>query len=165
MTLPVILVLLFAVGVYWFMTQVLPEQRKQSLLRLGLADGILERLNAAREEMGLVPLDMDDDLMAVAENKATHQLLTGQDDEGWDYPSRFDGMFGQSLLMEALLAGPAIAMAERICRERDLLDAEWGRCGIGVAGAQSSSQVVVAIVVCREAWDPAGATEEFALGF
>jgi len=145
MTLPIILVLLFAVAVYWFMTQVMPEQRKYSLLRPALADGFLERLNEQREAQGLPALEVDDDLMAVAENKATHQLLTGDDELGWNYPHSFEGMFGRSLLMETLLMGPATHITKRLANESDLFDREWLRCGPGVAGAQSPGQAVVAL--------------------
>jgi hypothetical protein len=79
-------------------------------------------------------------------------------------------MFGKSLLMEVLLEGHATAMPERLARQRDLFDGEWIRCGIGVAGGQSGT-VAVALVLCREAWEPLPATaanrsiaERFVLG-
>ena len=37
--------------------------------------------------------------MIVAENKASHQILTGETEEGWDYPAEYRHMFGQSLLL------------------------------------------------------------------
>src|SRR5579884_3072005 len=144
----VVLVALFiAVAAYWTVTQILPERRQESLLRKGLADGFLDHINARRHAEGLVRLEMDEELMQVAERKASHQFVTGRTEEGWDYPRAFSDMFGQSLLMEMLLEGPATTMPERLLRQRDLLDAEWISCGIGVAGAQSDS-VVVTLVLC-----------------
>jgi hypothetical protein len=55
--------------------------------------------------------------------------------------------------MEMLLEGHSTAMPERLARQRDLFDGEWIRCGIGVAGGQTS-RVAVALVLCREAWEP-----------
>lgn len=167
----VLLFLLFVIlVVYWTMTQILPERRRISLLRPGLAGGLLEALNDRRHQQGLVMLEMDTDLMQVAENKATHQVLTNVTEDGWDYPSAYHGMFGRSLLMEMLFSGPAGDIGERLSRQRDLFDAEWLRCGIGVAGG-ASGQVVVALVVCREAWAPVAEAEthrpfaeRFALG-
>lgn len=153
MSLAALFVLLFIIAVYWFLTQVLPERRRVSLLRPGLAEGLLERINERRHERGLPRLEMEEGLMVVAENKATHQILTGLDDEGWEYPSEYAEMFGQSLLMEALVAGPPSAMADRLLRQKDMFDGEWIRCGIGVAGG-TSSQVVVALILCREPWNP-----------
>jgi len=97
---------------------------------------------------------MEEGLMLVAESKATHQVLTGRDDEGWEYPDDYHGMFGRSLLMETLLKGPSTTMPDRLLRMRDLFDGEWIRCGIGVAGS-ASGQVVVALILCREPWEPA----------
>lgn len=156
MSLIVLFLALVALFIYWAMTQILPERRRDSLLRPALADGLLDTLNDKRHAMGLSLLEMDDDLMVVAENKATHQFLTGVETEGWDYPSSFNGLFGRSLLIEVLLTGPAAVMGERLARQRDIFDGEWVTCGIGVAGGQSG-QVVVAIVLCREAWEMAGA--------
>lgn len=152
MSLALLCILLCAIAVYWVMTQILPERRRVSLLRPGLADGLLEHINERRHADGLPILEPDDDLMMVAENKATHQLLTGQSDEGWDYPPQYAAMFGRSLLMEALIIGPATAMSERLARQSELFDGEWISCGLGVAGG-TSGQIVVAIVVCREAWE------------
>jgi hypothetical protein len=153
MSLAILFVLLFVIAIYWFMTQVLPERQRVSLLRPALADGLLERINERRHDDGLPLLEMEEGLMVVAENKAAHQVLTGKDDEGWDYPGEYAEMFGRSLLMEALVAGPAAAMADRLLRQRDVFDGEWIRCGIGVAGG-GSSQVVVALILCREPWEP-----------
>lgn len=156
MSLVLLFLALVALSTYWVMTQILPERRRDALLRPGLADGLLDTLNDKRHALGLPLLELDEDLMAVAENKATHQFLTGIETEGWDYPSSFNGMFGRSLLIEVLLTGPAAAMGERLARQRDVFDGEWVTCGIGVAGGQSG-QVVVALVLCREAWETAGA--------
>ncbi len=142
------------IGVYWFMTQIMPERRRVNLLRPSLADGFLAQLNEQRHAKGLPILELDEDLLVVAENKATHQFLTGVNEDGWEYPSQFAPMFGHSLLMETLLTGPATVMPEKLSRQRELFDGQWIRCGIGVAGGQSD-QVVVAMVVCREAWEPA----------
>ena len=54
--------------------------------------------------------------------------------------------------MEALLQGSAYKMNEKLAKQKDLFDGEWIRVGIGVAGGQSG-QVVVAMVLCREAWE------------
>jgi hypothetical protein len=144
--------LLLAVSVYWCVTQILPERRKSSLLRPGLAEGLVTRLNEKRRSMGLPLLELDEDLMDVAENKASHQLVTGRSEEGWEYPDEYSELFGRSLLMETLLSGPSSIMADRLLKQRDVLDGEWIRCGIGVAGG-TSSNVVVAMVLCREPWD------------
>jgi hypothetical protein len=145
--------LILAVSVYWCVTQVMPERRKESLLRPGLAEGLVASLNERRHRLGLPLLEMDEDLMEVAENKASHQLITGRSDEGWDYPSEYRNMFGRSLLMETLLTGPSSSMAERLGKQKDVLDGEWVRCGIGVAGG-TSTNVVVAMILCREPWEP-----------
>jgi hypothetical protein len=150
MSITVLFLLLFAVLVYWLFTQILPEKRKNSLLRPGLADGIVESLNSRRHDRGLPLLQIDGGLTEVAENKAIHQLMTDLDDEGWDYPGMYQEMFGRSLLMEALFMGPMASMVERIGRHRDVFDGEWIRCGIGVVGGQSG-HVVVALILCREA--------------
>lgn len=153
MSLAVLFVLLFVIAVYWFMTQIMPERQRLSLLRPALADGLLEKINDKRHDMGLPLLEMEEGLMIVAENKATHQIMTGRDDEGWDYPGEYADMFGQSLLMEALMAGPSVAMTDRLMRQRDIFEGDWIRCGIGVAGG-ASNQVVVALILCREPWEP-----------
>lgn len=153
MSLPILFVLLIVVAIYWFMTQILPERRQVSVLRPGIADGLFDAINHRRHEMGLPILEMEEGLMIVAENKATHQLMTGKSDEGWEYPQEYSQMFGHSLLMEALVMGPAEKMGERLERQRDIFDGEWIRCGIGVAGGKSG-HVVVALVLCREAWEP-----------
>jgi hypothetical protein len=153
MSVTLLFLLLFAVLVYWLMTQILPERRKNSLLRPGLGEGLVESLNERRHELGLPLLEMDEDLMVVAENKAVHQIMTGRADEGWEYPEGYDALFGQSLIMEALFSGPVATMVDRMARSRDVLDGEWIRCGIGVAGGQSG-QMVVALILCREAWEP-----------
>jgi hypothetical protein len=153
MSVAILFVLLFVIAVYWFMTQVLPERQRLSLLRPGLADGLLEKVNEKRHTMGLPVLEMEEGLMVVAENKATHQVMTGLDDQGWEYPDEYAEMFGRSLLMEALIAGPSSVMGDRLVRQRDIFDGEWIRCGIGVAGG-ASNQVVVALILCRESWEP-----------
>jgi hypothetical protein len=154
MSLAILFVLLFLIAVYWFVTQILPERQKGSLLRPSLADGLLEKINERRHSVGLPLLEMEEGLMVVAENKATHQIMTGESEEGWEYPEEYAGMFGQSLLMETLLVGPSASMPDRLFKHRDLFEGDWIRCGIGVAGG-SSSQVVVAMVLCREPWDTA----------
>jgi hypothetical protein len=146
--------LLLAVSVYWCVTQIMPEHRKSSLLRPGLAEGLVTSLNQKRHALGLPMLELDDDLMDVAEGKASHQLLTGRSDEGWEYPDEYADLFGRSLIMETLLTGPSTLMADRLLKQRDVLDGEWIRCGIGVAGG-TSANVVVALVLCREPWDMA----------
>lgn len=153
MSVVLLLLLVVVVSVYWFMTQVRPEHRKSALVRSGLSEGLLAHLNEQRHARGLPILELDDDLAIVAENKAVHQVMTGQSDDGWEYPEEYRGMFGRSLLMEALLAGPAETMADRLARQRDAFDGEWVRCGIGCAGGRSG-QVVVAVILCREAWEP-----------
>lgn len=154
MSLPILFVLLLAITVYWIMTQIMPERRRAALLRPGLADGLLDALNERRHERGIPLLELDEDLMRVAESKATHQLLTGVDEEGWEYPSSYAGMFGQSLLLEVMLTGRATSMSERLARQSDVFDGEWITCGIGVAGGQSD-RIILAMVLCREAWEPA----------
>lgn len=154
MSLTLLFILLFAIVLYWAITQVLPERRRTSLLRPGLADGILDAMNEKRQQRELPLLEWDDELAAVAENKATHQLLTGRDEEGWDYPPSHQDLLGRSLLMEALFSGPLEGIIERIARQRDIYDPEWVACGIGVAGGQSE-QIVVALILCRDAWEPA----------
>ncbi|HZU14221.1 MAG TPA: CAP domain-containing protein [Chloroflexota bacterium] len=152
MSLSLLFVVLFGIMLYWAVTQVLPERKKNSMLRPGLADGVLGALNARRQELGLPLLEWDDDLAAVAENKATHQLLTGRDEDGWDYPLSHADLLGRSLLMETLFTGPLDQVIERMARQRDIRDHEWISCGIGVASGQSG-QVVVAMILCREAWE------------
>ena len=158
MSLALICVLLVAVGVYWFMTQILPERQQESLLRPWLASGLLDRVNERRHQLGLAMLEIDEDLAEVAERKAVHQAVTGADDEGWEYPPSFGQLLGRSLLMEMLLSGRAETIGERLARQRDLFDDEWLCCGIGVAHAESG-EVHVAIVLCREAWQPAEAPD------
>jgi hypothetical protein len=153
MSLPVLFLLFFGVLVYWVMTQIVPERKKGSLLRRGLSEGLLGSLNDRRRQRGLPLLELDDELTMIAEDKAVHQVMTGRDDEGWEYPADFAYMFGQSLLLEALFTGRIGSIAERIGRQRDMLDGEWIRCGIGVAGNEPG-QVVVAIILCREGWEP-----------
>jgi hypothetical protein len=152
-TLFLIFLALIALGVYWFFTQIMPERQRVSLIRPGLGAGILGTLNERRYKKGLPILELDDELCAVAENKAVHQILTGLDDEGWDYPRGYDELFGQSLFMELLFCGPLDQMAERVVRQRDLYEGEWVRCGIGVAGGRSD-HVSVAVILGREAWEP-----------
>ena len=55
--------------------------------------------------------------------------------------------------MEALLTGPLQKIIDRLPRQRDLSDADWVSCGIGVAGGQHDDKFVVALILCREAWD------------
>src|SRR5947209_1595077 len=143
--------LLLAVSVYWCVTQIMPERQKSSLLRPGLAEGLVTRLNEKRRSLGLPLLELDEDLMDVAENKASHQVLTGRSDEGWEYPDEYANLFGRSLLMETLLSGPSSIMADRLLKQRDMLDGEWIGCGIGVAGA-TSCDAGGALVFCRAPW-------------
>lgn len=154
MPLSLLFVLLFGVVLYWAVTQVMPERKRASMLRPGLADGVLSALNDLRVRRDLPMLDWDDELAAVAENKATHQLLTGRDEEGWDYPPGYQDLLGKSLLMEALFTGPLQKIIDQLPRQRDLAGADWVSCGIGVAGGQYDDKVVVALIVCREAWEP-----------
>jgi hypothetical protein len=158
MSLSLLFVLLFGIVLYWAITQVLPERRKASLLRPALADGVLSALNDARVKAELPLLEWDDGLAAVAENKATHQLLTGRDEEGWDYPPSYAELLGQSLIMEALFTGPLQQVIDRAVRQRDIQAPDWLACGIGVASVESSEQVVVALIFCREAWETAAET-------
>ncbi|GAC1322019.1 MAG: hypothetical protein NVS2B16_02260 [Chloroflexota bacterium] len=146
--------LLAIVAIYWFTTQILPERKQNALLRPGLGLGLLTDLNDRRHQRGLPLLELDDELMEIAERKAVHQIMTGHSDEGWQYPEHFSAMFGQSLLMEILLTGHATTMADRLIQQRDVFDGEWISCGIGVAGGQTG-QVALAMVLCREAWEPA----------
>jgi hypothetical protein len=154
MSLPLLILLLTVVAVYWTKTQVLPERHRLSLLRPNIAEGLLMHLNDRRHERGLPILEIDDDLMLVAENKATHQSLTGLEDDGWDYPRAYAGMLGRSLLMEVLLIGRATVIGDRLACQEEVLDGEWIRCGIGVAAGQPG-ELIVALVLCREAWEPA----------
>jgi len=154
LTVIVLFVLLFLILVYWLMTQILPERHRESVVRPALAEGLLMHLNERRHERGLPLLEPDDDLFLVAENKAVHQVETGISDEGWEYPAEYAVMFGKSLLMEALFNGPMDSMVERMERQRDIFDGEWIRCGLGVAN-KGSGEVVVALILCREAWEPA----------
>lgn len=153
MTLILLFLALFGILVYWLMIQILPERRKHSLLRPGLGDGLLTHLNERRRADGLPILEMDDELMLVAEQKSVHQIMTGDSESGWEYPPEYDDMFGRSLLMEVLVTGSMNSMVDRLAHHRDIFDGEWIRCGIGVAGGQSN-QVVVALILCREAWEP-----------
>jgi hypothetical protein len=164
MSLSLLFVLLFGIILYWAITQVLPERRKASLLRPALADGVLSALNDARAKAELPLLEWDDGLAAVAENKATHQLLTGRDEEGWDYPPSYADLLGQSLIMEALFCGPLQGVIDRMLRQRDIQGPDWIACGIGVASVESSEQVVVALIFCREAWEAAAETAHRGLG-
>lgn len=154
MSLPLLLVLLVAVAGYWFVTQIRPERQRDSVLRPGLAVGLLDSINAERHGRGLTALEVDEGLTGVAENKATHQFMTGEDSEGWEYPADYRHMLGRSLLLEALIAAPAIKMGRRLSRQRELFEGDWTCCGIGVAGGRSE-QIVVAIVLRREAWETA----------
>lgn len=149
----VLFVLLAALAIYWFMTQILPERRRASLLRPSLRDGLLMTLNEHRQTRRLPLLELDDELARVAENKAVHQVLTGESEEGWDYSPDYEAMLGQSLLMEALFVGPAASLADRLIRQRDILDPEWVCCGMGAAMGHDG-QTVVALILCREAWEP-----------
>jgi hypothetical protein len=154
-SLPILVVLLIAISSYWVMTQILPERKRASLQRPGIAEGLLSRINDRRRAERLPVLELDEDLAMVAENKATHQVLTGRSDEGWEYPDEYAGMLGRSLVMEALFEGRVATLEDRVVRQRDLLDDEWVRCGIGVASS-APGEAVVALVLCREAWGPAG---------
>ena len=142
------------VGIYWLMTQILPDRQQHSLLRPGFGHGMLTELNDWRHQRGVPLLEMDEDLMAVAERKAVHQFMTGATDEGWEYPEYFQRMFGRSLLMELVLEGPAASMAEKLSYQQDVFDGEWIGCGVGVAGG-ASGRVVLVMVLCRDAWEPA----------
>ena len=153
MSLPLIGVLLLAIVVYWFVTQILPQRRQASLLRPTLCMGLLNSLNEARARREIELLELDDELSLVAERKAVHQILTGRDEEGWEYPEYFQPMLGQSLLLEVLLTGSLESVTARLGRQREMLDEEWMSCGIGVAGG-GSDQVAVALILCREAWEP-----------
>lgn len=159
MPLSLLFILLFAIVLYWAVTQVLPERKRNSMLRPALSDAVLGAINARREEWDLPQLEWDDELAAVAENKATHQLLTGRDEEGWDYPPSFADLMGQNLFMEALFKGSLDTVINRIARQRELRDGEWIACGIGVAGTQTlpggTTEVVVALILCREQWEAA----------
>lgn len=157
MSLVVLFVLLIVVVGYWVMTQILPEREKNSLLRPTLGTAFLDEVNERRHTLGLPLLEIDDALCEVAERKAVHQIMTGVDAEGWEYPQEYDDLFGRSLLMETLLMGPVERMPERLARQRDLFDGEWITCGVGVAGGKSE-RVVVALVLCRQAWEPAPAS-------
>lgn len=166
MSVTLLFLLLFAVLAYWLWTQILPERQKDSLLRPGLGDGLLEHLNERRHAQGMPMLEMEDDLMDVAERKAIHQVMTGIDHEGWEYPEEYVGLLGKSLFMEAVFMGSMPAMTARLLHQRDFVDGEWIRCGIGVAGGKSG-QVAVALVLCREAWEPVPEVAQyrsFALG-
>jgi hypothetical protein len=153
MSLALLLVLFVAVSIYWFLTQIRPERQRFSMVRRGLGEGLLVGLNERRHARGLPVLELDEELCAVAENKAVHQVMTGRSEEGWEYPAGYRRMFGRSLLLEALVAGQPETMTERLARQRDLLDGEWVRCGVGCAG-DAAGQVVVAVILCREAWEP-----------
>jgi hypothetical protein len=159
MSLALIFIFLIAIAIYWVMTQILPERHRTSLIRPTIGQALLASVNESRHRRGLPLLEMDEELMAVAENKAAHQVMTGLDEEGWEYPPAYAELFGQSLLMESLLQGPLDGMADKIARQRFVLDEDWISCGIGVAGGQSG-QVVVAMILCREAWEPYGGVEE-----
>lgn len=157
MTLVLLFLGLIVISVYWFMTQIRPEQQRTSLLRPGYADGLLEKINAERHSRGLSLLELDEGLLGVAENKATHQLLTGVDDEGWDYPREYAHMMGKSLFLEALFTATPHTMGDRLARQTELFENDWICCGIGVAGG-NSGKIVCAVVLCRETWDPSTAT-------
>ena len=154
MSVPVLIGLFVAISVYWYMTQILPERRQMSILRPGLGEGLLMRVNERRHRRGVPLLELDDELMLVAENKAVHQVMTGRSEDGWEYPAEYADLLGRSLLMEALFVGPLHSMVERMARHRELLDEEWISCGIGAATGKAN-EVVVAVVLCREAWEPA----------
>jgi hypothetical protein len=154
MSVTILFILIFAVVLYWAVTQVLPERKRTALLRPGLADGILSVINERRLKRELPLLDWDEGLIEVAENKAAHQVMTGNEAEGWEYPAEYQGMLGHSLLVEALYQGPFDTVLEQVRRTRDVSDADWVTCGIGVAG-KSNGDVVAAVILCREAWEPA----------
>jgi hypothetical protein len=154
MSFSLLFILIFAVVLYWAVTQVLPERKRTSLLRPGLADGILSVVNEKRLKRDLHLLDWDEGLIEVAENKAAHQVMTENEAEGWDYPPEYEGMLGRSLLVEALYQGPFDIVLDQVKRTRDMCDADWLSCGIGVAG-KPNGDVVVAVILCREAWEVA----------
>jgi hypothetical protein len=158
--LPLLFILLIALGIYWFVTQILPERQRAALLRPAVAMGLLGTLNERRHAQGQAILELDEELALVAERKVLHQLTTGDTQGGWEYPSHYAGMLGLSLLMEALITGPAETMATRLSRQPEIFDDEWVRCGIAAAAAEGG-RIVVALVLCREAWEPA--TEEVPL--
>jgi hypothetical protein len=154
MSVTILFILIFAVVLYWAVTQVLPERKRTSLLRPGLADGILSVINERRLKRELPLLDWDEGLIEVAENKAAHQVMTGDENEGWEYPAEYQGMLGRSLLVEALYQGPFDIVLDQVRRTRDMCDADWVTCGIGVAG-KPNGDVVAAVILCREAWEAA----------
>lgn len=153
MSVAVICVLVAIVAVYWFVTQVLPERKQGSLLRPWLASGLLDHINERRHDSGLPVLELDEDLTVVAERKAVHQTVTGAHDEGWEYPPSFKDILGNSLLMEMLVSGPAEVIGDRLAKQDALFEDGWLYSGIGVAHAQWD-EVQVAIVLCRDAWEP-----------
>jgi hypothetical protein len=154
MSVTILFILIFAVVLYWAVTQVLPERKRTSLLRPGLADGILSVINERRLKRELPLLEWDEGLIEVAENKAAHQVMTGDESEGWEYPAEYQGMLGRSLLVEALYQGPFDIILDQVKRTRDMSDSDWVSCGIGVAG-KPNGDVVVAVILCREAWEAA----------
>lgn len=154
MSVTILFILIFAVVLYWAVTQVLPERKRTSLLRPGLADGILSVINERRLKRELPLLEWDEGLIEVAENKAAHQVMTGDESEGWEYPAEYQGMLGRSLLVEALYQGPFDIVLDQVKRTRDVCDADWVTCGIGVAG-KPNGDVVAAVILCREAWEAA----------
>jgi hypothetical protein len=153
LSLLILVALATALAVYWYKFQIQPDRQREALLRHGLGEGLLTALNESRHEKGLPLLEVDDDLMDVAEGKAVHQVRTGASEDGWEYPAEYRTMFGRSLLMETLLVGRADTMKEKLLRQAAVMDGEWIRCGIGAAGGQSG-RVIVAMVLCREAWEP-----------
>lgn len=154
MSLVVLVALLVLVLAYWLVTQILPERERNTLLRPTLGSALIDTVNEQRHKKGLPMLELDDGLCAVAENKAVHQIMTGISEEGWDYPVDYSDLFGRSLLMESMVMGSLETIPDRLRRQRDLFDGEWVSCGVGVAGGKSE-QVVVALILCREAWEPA----------
>jgi len=46
--------LLTMVAVYWFVTQILPDRKQSSLLRIALGDGLLEQINTQRHDLETV---------------------------------------------------------------------------------------------------------------